>query len=426
MDIPKAFYLIVENNSESLKEYYLTHKANLDELNLVASLFFHKQFKASIQTVKAVWNACYESAQTDKDKKNFLNLSSVSFAKNLDFLDYMKNENGFIDLLKQFYVEISESLDKKLIIASNPDDLDKKTIQKIEQIKTIIENIKDKQPVKNEDFLISNIASDLRLKDVDLNDPHHEKIFDKDLVLKVFENCIQNNCSLDKVESILVKAKEIRKVFLEQSDQKNYSCFASYINNDIVASLTMPGWDIENSTAQNLWQDCEKYSLETIRNAILKKPIGKKEILEKTYQAIWVLTSSGDVVLGKAYSDNPKGRMTHHIDLASGESIVSGGIILFSQDMRKIVAINNGSGHYKPNIESVESITKYLKKSSFDVSDSVICDIDWNACKKLSQDLKESLKVPQKDQVLSKMISFRESNKYSTNSNFSLITLNKM
>ena len=117
-------------------------------------------------------------------------------------------------------------------------------------------------------------------------------------------------------------------------------------------------------------------------------------------------------MLGKAYSDNPKGRMTHHVDLASGESIVSGGIILFSQDMRKIVAINNGSGHYKPNIESVESITKYLKKSSFDVSDSVICDIDWNTCKKISQDLKESLivfEVPKTNQILCKMMTFRDS-----------------
>lgn len=428
MNIPKTFYLIVENNSELLKEHYLTHEATLDDLKLVASLFFHKHFKASIETVKTVWNACYESAATDEDKKQFFNLSSVSFARNLDFLDHMKNETGFVNLLKQFHVEISENIEKKLSIASDPDDLDRKTIQKIEQIKTIIENIKDKQTVKNEEFLISDIPSDLRLKDVDLSIQHNKEIFDKDLVLKVFENCIQNNCPLDKVTSIIDKTKEIRKVFLEQSGQKNHSCFASYINNDIVASLTMPGWDIENSTAQNLWQDCEKYSLETIKNVILKSPIGKQEILEKTYQAIWVLTSSGDVVLGKAYLDNPKGRMTHHIDLASGESIVSGGMILFSLDMKKIVAVNNGSGHYRPNIDSVESITQHLKKSSFDVTDCVICDIDWNPCKKLCHELKESsiiLELPNKDQSLSQMINIRDSEN-STNLNISLSTFNKI
>ena len=45
--------------------------------------------------------------------------------------------------------------------------------------------------------------------------------------------------------------------------------------------------------------------------------------------------------------------------------------------MNKVIAINPGSGHYKPSIESCSHMKKIVEKSLFDTQNTIICDYAW-------------------------------------------------
>lgn len=75
-----------------------------------------------------------------------------------------------------------------------------------------------------------------------------------------------------------------------------------------------------------------------------------------------MLDTNGNMIVGKRVNPNNGKGKAPHPTLIGGKNpkVQCAGMITFSKG--KIIAVNNESGHFRPNIKSMEKVFDYLKK----------------------------------------------------------------
>ena len=79
-------------------------------------------------------------------------------------------------------------------------------------------------------------------------------------------------------------------------------------------------------------------------------------------QMIYVMNENGDIIFGKRFNPNNINKRSPHPTLIGGKNpkVICAGMITFRKG--KIVSLDNNSGHYKPNIRSMETVNDFMSK----------------------------------------------------------------
>lgn len=149
--------------------------------------------------------------------------------------------------------------------------------------------------------------------------------------------------------------EKIRKKFFEEKEiliQKKYEILKN-MHNILLTYFS------QNQTLINQW------------NHLAKKIVECSKETSKKY--IYVVNQEGNLIFSPEKLDNDVQGRAAHSELAQGEHIYAAGEIkldLGTDGKMKIVEINNGSGHYRPNPKTILLAYKIFQKNEFDIQDA--------------------------------------------------------
>lgn len=267
------------------------------------------------------------------------------------------------DILSQFHTSLSDYIEKSL----QNDHFSASRKQNLKHLRSKLSTIAisdDQKPLPNSIRSLPINMEGLNVSDLPgvLNNPTKRTFLDCDLILQIYHLPNNENISQLEYDSIIDKTTKVRMKFGEQNISSGYSCSSlSLINQDIVHAMWFNKLNSDNSI--QLWNHINKFNLDNLTEHF---------IINKDRNFLFVLTKDGDFVISPFKQDDHYNR---HIMLANGEPIITGGGIQFSKDLKKILSINNGTGHYKSSFETLKMLTPYLVNSNFNIQDTVFIDV---------------------------------------------------
>ena len=375
---------IFEGNVEEIKKHYFLNSPRDIELSLAFYLYSTSKDFLSLKTLHLVSESYFDPNNSFR-KENLAYFIDTYVKLDLQFFDYMKNTNFFSSFLKEYGSNIQE----KINISKIENEKNQNPLININDLNKINEIISKHEVLENKKTIpqpipFASYPLDLRLchLNTSTNNKYLKPIQD-DLLINVFSYFKAKNIPHTYLDKFIEKTKKIRDD-LAQNSTENINTFSPLIyciHADIISVIGKKENLDKTFNYTNLWTDITKYDLSNILQAELKTidiPVNLKDVVneKKVKEAIWVLTIDGEIALSST-NKKPNQRAVHHIDLANGKDVISAGMILFSEDMKKVIAINPGSGHYKPSIESCSHMKKIVEKSLFDTQNTIICDYAW-------------------------------------------------
>jgi hypothetical protein len=415
MDILKHIF---QRNDAQLNSYYSQNNSEQTELLLALSLYVASKDESSINTLKIVAQA-YED-DDNMFRRKFAQSIKAHIGLDSVFFHNMKNSNILKNFLQEYHVSVNERVnfwsDKlKSENVTSHNSITLNDLAKIQQI--LLEVIPSKNQQKMPDqFLPTSNFLDLRICDLkNITGKEHQSGLEEELLINVYTEFKVKNLPLTEIDKFINKTREIRDDFIQYSmnDDKTISPLFACLHKDIISALTETNnlsRDLKEFNYHNLWRDISKYTTANISEADfeiihLPQELGNVSTDNKVRQAIWVLKKNGQIAFGGRQTLNFSGKHeVRHIDLANGESVLSAGTILFSEDMTRVIAINPGSGHYRPSIDSCSHMKEALDKSNLNTKDIVICDLDW----KPNMELSSAISLPTSEKVSDSILSIRK------------------
>lgn len=412
MDILKHIF---QCNNDLIIDYYSTHAYQEIEMQIAFSLYGAARDVGSLNTLKIVCETYYRQDNSEQFKENFAKIVGNNFGLDYPFFKTMKDTDIFKEFLREYGNNIQDRvnyMETKLrsgeINIHNPI-----TLIDLQNIKEILSEIPLAENQKRLPPYTSPYPNNWRVFDLKKTiSEEHQQAIEQDLMLKAYAACKYNGVSVDEVDSIISKTKKIREDIVKHSHNNNgtFSPLLYCLHQDILKVVINKDNLCKELCHNNLWENITKYNINNVSSAnfeVVELPIELKNTFNdsKVVQAIWVLKENGDAWFGGRHTLSLNKNDVHHIDLANGENVVSAGTILFSEDMRRVIAINPGSGHYQPPVESCLSMKEILDKSNFDTKNIVICDLNW---KPDISDVTDKFSLPSSDKVASNFLLIRD------------------
>ena len=380
-------YNIFNGNEIAIQQYYSSHKPKDTEISLAFDLYRASNRDPAFLKILGIVSDAYTQENNESNKEIFARFMGTHIGLDSNFFDYMKNSNSVTSFLQEYGSSVQSNINKLLEKIENGSFTSKSiTINDLNKINTILSNTTQLEHQKTipEPIPLTQYPIEWRL--TDLKKPmsqEHSTAIEEDLLINVYSHFKAKNLPNEHLEAFIDKTRKIRDDLVKYSGNipDTFSPSIYCIHADIISVIGRKENLDKEFNYTNLWTDTNKYNLNNIAQAQFKTIDTPIELSQnynhnKVKEAIWVLTKYGELVFGET-NINKNGRSTHHIDLANGQDVISAGTVLFSEDMKKVIAINPGSGHYKPSIESCSHMKKIVEKSLFDTQNTIICDYAW-------------------------------------------------
>ena len=378
---------IFEGNVEAINQHYLLNSPKDTEISLAFELYRATNRNPEFLKILGIVSEEYTQNNNEHNKEIFARFMVTHIGLDSNFYEYMKNSNSLTNFLQEYGSSIQNNLNKILEQIESGNFTSKSIninyLNKINEVLSETTQLEHQKTIP-EPIPLTQYPIEWRLTDLKkpMNQEHTAAI-EEDLLINVYSHFKAKNLPNEHLEAFIDKTRKIRDDLVKYSGNipDTFSPSIYCIHADIIAVIGKKENLDKNFNYTNLWTDTNKYNLNNIAQAQFKTIDTPIELSQnynhnKVKEAIWVLTKYGELVFGET-NINKNGRSTHHIDLANGEDIISAGTVLFSEDMKKVIAINPGSGHYKPSIESCSHMKKIVEKSLFDTQNTIICDYAW-------------------------------------------------
>lgn len=267
-------------------------------------------------------------------------------------------------------------------------------IGQVNEIKAILEGITPSLVQKKRaDFSSFSNPYPLDWRISELKNPiskELKKALEEELFLKVYTQLKKENLDINYFDSVIEKVTQIKSDIINNCavQENTFSPLLYCLHADLVSAVATKANIKKEVAYDNLWSDITQYSISNVNEAksnSVELPQALKYSCSHVKQFIWVLTKDKEVAFGHERTSTANDKAVLHVHLAKARGVISAGIILFSEDMKKVVAINPGSGHYRPNVESCLQMKQILDKSQFDTSQMQICDLNWTPDCTISQ-----------------------------------------
>lgn len=360
----ETFIAFVKNDIAFLENYY--QNKNINFVDFMLSL--QHEFKHWAVHNKARKNFTSSIIQKYFSQNIHLEekiLAQEKFAYTLTTISiklFVIDQN-LLDILTQFHTSLSEYIEKSL----SEEHFSSSRKQNLKHLRTKLSSIaisKHQKQLPNSIRSLPNEIENFTVSDLPdvLNNQTQTEFLDCDLILQIYHLPNNEDISILEYESIITKTKNLRKKFSEQNSSTLYSCSSlSLINQDIVHALWFN--KLNNDSSTQLWNHIDKFNLENITEYFIDN---------KQRNFLFVLTLNNELVISPFKQNEHYNR---HIMLANGSQIITGGGIVFSKDMKKILSINNGTGHYKCSFDTLKKLTPYLINSSFNIQETDFIDV---------------------------------------------------
>ena len=378
---------IFEGNVEAINQHYLLNSPKDTEISLAFELYRATNRNPEFLKILGIVSEEYTQNNNEHNKEIFARFMVTHIGLDSNFYEYMKNSNSLTNFLQEYGSSIQNNLNKILEQIESGNFTSKSIninyLNKINEVLSETTQLEHQKTIP-EPIPLTQYPIEWRLTDLKkpMNQEHTAAI-EEDLLINVYSHFKAKNLPNEHLEAFIDKTRKIRDDLVKYSGNipDTFSPSIYCIHADIISVIGRKENLDKEFNYTNLWTDTNKYNLNNIAQAQFKTIDTPIELSQnynhnKVKEAIWVLTKYGELVFGET-NINKNGRSTHHIDLANGEDIISAGTVLFSEDMKKVIAINPGSGHYKPSIESCSHMKKIVEKSLFDTQNTIICDYAW-------------------------------------------------
>lgn len=385
---------IFQGNESEIIEHYAHQSPNRIDMLLAFSLYKVAKDESSLNSLKIVAQAYVDRKENNESKETFAQLMGTYVGLDPVFFHEMNNTAVFKTFLKEYGGAINNRLDfwSEEMQTQNITSYGSLKISDLDILREIVLEVKLLENQKDMPAPFSPIPGflDLRISDLKkISLKEHESAIEDELLLTAYTEFKVRQLPLVDISKIIDKTREIRDDFItySENDGKAISSLFSCLHKDIITALTDPknfNADLHEFNHTNLWTNICKYSTSNVSDAnfeIIDLPKELKESSNETKvrMAIWVLTPDGQIAFGGRETLNFNGKHeVRHIDLANGKNVISAGTILFSEDMTKVIAINPGSGHYRPSVESCLAMKQAMDKTDLDTSNAIIADFNWN------------------------------------------------
>lgn len=104
-----------------------------------------------------------------------------------------------------------------------------------------------------------------------------------------------------------------------------------------------------------------------------------------------MLDNNNIVFCDRIQKKDSKTKMIYHSDLSNWNNVKSAGTAYLSTDMKNLLAINNGSGHYKPSLESLFLAIEIFKQNQFVVSNTIIGNYNFTETIKSKENINSNI-----------------------------------
>jgi hypothetical protein len=375
------FNAFIENKTDYLDTYYINNDVTFVDFMLALNNEF-KKFSIEDDSRKnltsLIINKYLNKKLSVKDRK----LAEDKFAYSLTHigLNGLENNSTIKKILSYYHDELSQNINNNLMEEFELIDAYKR--QKRENLKKLKLTLLRIEPNEIQRKLPSSIRSfpeemlDLRHTDLSgfFKDKRKMDILDTDLVVQIYHLPHQDNINEDQFNSLIEKTKNARIKFAEYKTKTPYlSSLLTLINQDILYSCFYN--PLNNGTSIELWKHIKKFTLDDVK-------IQNIENESETITFLFVITKDNELVLSPFKQGDIHIR---HIMLSNGHPILTGGGIEFSKDMTKILSVNNGTGHYKADFESLKLIRDKLISSKYDTNETILIDVVTDKRESLSE-----------------------------------------
>lgn len=375
---------IFDENEIAIKQYYLSNTPKDTEVFLAFDLYraSSRNFR-SLEILSTVLQE-YVTLDNITHQEIFAQYMETHIGLDYQFFNYMKDTNFFHNFITNYGSNIQEKITTlKEKIENGTINNPSTSIHDLDKINEIISNIGLSKEQKSIPLPKPLTQYPLQWRLNDLKKPisqEHSTALEEDLLINLYPHFKSKNLPTEYLNDIIIQTKEIRDNLVKHSGNipDIFSPLVYCIHSDIISVIAQKDNLDKKFTYDTLWSNTTKYNLNNISQAQLKtidtpRELSKNYNHNKVKEALWVLTQDGEIVFGETKINN-NGRAVHHIDLANGKDVISAGMILFSEDMKKVIAINPGSGHYKPSADSCIHMQKIIEKSFFDTKNLIMCD----------------------------------------------------
>lgn len=398
---------IFEQDINSINTYYQQHDATKNEMTLAFLMYASTKNISSIDTIMNVVNA-YSKINPDH-LEQFARHMGIHTGLDIQFFNHLKNNEYFNNFLEKYHDDLVHKNGTLLTWLNNGEtNIGKGThkLHEAQQLQQLLDSVAPNIVQNTIPDPEPSFPLDMRLHELKAaHGKQYEQVIEDDLILKTYEHFKQHNLPIDYIENAIETTRKIRNTFVANSFEKSdsFSPLVYCIHKDIILAIgtleNLPNISQTNFDYKNLWENINRYNLDNIKAdniTTVDTPFPLEDSISDTKlkQAIWVLTADKQLSLGKGFTYDDPENTVHHIDLANGKDVLSAGTILFSEDMKKIIAVNPSSGHYKPTVESCLQTLPLLEKSNFDTSSIKVCDFEWEP-----QTLSNEFTVRSKQQV---------------------------
>lgn len=361
----EVFTAFIRDDVDYLNQYYKNNKITFTDFMLALNNEFtkysiknnHRENLTSLIISKYLNNDLSSEDRVLAEDKLIYSLTKIN-------LGSLKNDKEIKKVLSCYHNELTE------YIYQNMHDINNSYLDNLKLVLSEIIPHKKQRKLSSSIRCFPEDMLELRCTELKkfFNDKKKMEILDTDLILQVYHLHYSQDIDKDFYTELINKAKKIRNEFGKiKVEEQLLSPLLFLINQDIVYA------DFHNKITSHasteLWSHIQKFSLNNIKNI---------NVTDKKF--LFVLTKNNELVIaphkqGKIY--------LRHIMLSDGQSILTGGDIEFSEDMTKVISINNGTGHYKASFESLNLIKEHLKNSDYDTSNTILIDIVSERTEKL-------------------------------------------
>lgn len=384
-------FAIVENNHQELSAYYKNNIPTYKELLLAFAQYQRATNEDNLETLMCVWNR-YDKIFLDTSSRNdFYTVTWFKVGMIPEFLQKMQ----FHPQLRQFIADHHQDIYTEMMLVAQYQNVE--YMQKNNLIKEILKTIEKSSSSKpwgvyklypngfNISQLYENTDKDL-LSNIDI-----------DLHIQILLKCKHHQVSLEHSDDLFFHAKQIRQKFIDTSiKQTGYPPLLYSLHQDI-ADIIVKNHNHPIQHTNELWNNIERYNVDNIKMQklpLIDVPFKNDSLYtgQKAKMALYIVSNNDELILGIDGKYGSFEQTNHHTALANGHNIKAGGIILFSDDMKDVIAINNANWHYT-NISSCNLVKNKLMNSSFNIGNLEICDSKWIRINAKPTDLSQMRKM---------------------------------
>lgn len=315
-------------------------------------------------------------------KEDFAQIIWNYVGLDIPFLTYMIEHKGFEEFLGSYQQEIVTLLEELSIKEQNT-----YFVAAINDLKEKVQ-LHSKEDYEQQELPTPTLILNDTIRMAEISLPLSSDIehaLDEHLLFSVYTHAKMKCYDNEVIDYLIDETKNIRKQWIEENSLPTtlFSPFLYYVNSDILSVIGHSECLNMSINYQNLWNHSAQYSIDTVLNTQFDNHFKLSDSLKEHFNieqgklAIWILNKDDELIISPQYIDGVD-KEIHHTDLAKGQNVKAAGAMLFSNDFKEIIAINNGTGHYKTTIESCLLINEAILKSHYDTQHTVICDVDWN------------------------------------------------